>query len=356
MDHLPEHIREQLEAQKAQCIFCRILGGEIPSKKVYEDGVLTGLLDINPAVKGHTLVMPNEHYPILPLISPSEFDRLFGLIPQFVRALRDATLCDHVSVFIANGGVAGQQSPHFLLHLIPRDRNDGFDRFDFRKRAVDAEQMKLVEGKVREILSLMLVKHIGFSQVSSDEYLRSDEIVIVRSANEQVAGHLELRFTDDRLVSAVSAQESAMLFRAASLASTALFENLGCEGTNIIADTSGPFTIHVLPRRTDDGIELLWSPMGKPPNPDEVAGSLSKELFKVQVRVEKDLFDQPGLEPSGLESIAQEPKESSPPPAPVTEPMPQPQAPPDDSHASIARAPSDLIRARIDAAWQRLKE
>jgi galactose-1-phosphate uridylyltransferase len=59
---------EMLEQQKANCIFCKIVKGEIPSKKVYEDDMMLAILDINPAVKGHILVLPKEHYPIMPLI------------------------------------------------------------------------------------------------------------------------------------------------------------------------------------------------------------------------------------------------------------------------------------------------
>ena len=61
----PEQIAEM---QKQQCIFCKIIKGDIPGKKVFQDDFVEAILDINPAAKGHTLVMPKEHYPILPVI------------------------------------------------------------------------------------------------------------------------------------------------------------------------------------------------------------------------------------------------------------------------------------------------
>ncbi len=117
------------EAQKANCIFCKIIKGEIPSRKVYEDDLIIAILDINPAVKGHLLLIPKEHYPILPLIPFPITQHLFAKTYDIMNAMKEALLCQNVTVFIANGAVAGQQSPHFLYHLIPRDENDNLNMF-----------------------------------------------------------------------------------------------------------------------------------------------------------------------------------------------------------------------------------
>ena len=347
MDHLPEHIREQLEAQKDQCIFCKILKGEIESKKVYDDGVLAVLLDINPGAKGHVLVMPKEHYPILPLISPSEFDRLFGLMPRFVDALSNAMLCDGVSVFMANGAAAGQQSPHFLVHLIPRSRDDGL--FEFARQPVDAAAIATLEGQVRKILTLMLQKHVGFSPIEGDALVQSDSIVIARSPLEQVAGHVEIRPASGKKLTELAAEESAMLFRAASLASTALFENLECEATNIIADTREGFVIHVIPRTGSDGLNLMWNPLASPPDLSAIASALDKTFFKVQVAAEKGDFDLPDLSRSPLEELAEKPPAQV---SGVRDVEPQ--------HEQASRAPPNAPvarddRQRIEAAYERLR-
>ena len=341
MDHLPEHIREQLLEQKEQCLFCRILAGEIESKKVYDDGVLSVLLDINPGAKGHALVMPKEHYPILPLISPSEFDQLFGLMPRFVDALSRAMICDGVSIFMANGAAAGQQSPHFLTHLLPRERNDGL--FEFSRQSVDETTIAAVEGQVRKILALMLQKHVGFSPIEGDALLQSDSIVVSRSASELVAGHLEIRPASGKKLTELSSEESAMLFRAASLASTALFENLECEATNIIAHASDAFVIHVIPRTGSDGLNLMWAPLSTPPDMSAVSSSLEKTFFAVQVGAERGEFDLPNLKSSPLEDLASKQ--------------------PARSHESGRVAPSPIQapkpanddRVRIEAAYERLR-
>lgn len=116
---------ETLQQQKANCIFCRIIKGEVPAKKVYEDDKVIAILDINPAVRGHVLVLPKEHYPILPLIPFDQMQALFKTTRALAGSLKEAVLCPHVTIFIANGAAAGQQSPHFLYHLIPREENDG---------------------------------------------------------------------------------------------------------------------------------------------------------------------------------------------------------------------------------------
>ena len=59
----PEQI---MELQKQKCPFCQIVAGKIPSKTIYEDDKVLAILDINPIAKGHVLVMPKEHYPIMP--------------------------------------------------------------------------------------------------------------------------------------------------------------------------------------------------------------------------------------------------------------------------------------------------
>lgn len=115
--------------QKENCIFCKIIKGEIPSRKVFEDDILIAILDINPAGKGHTIVMPKEHYPILPVIPPDIFKHTFKTTKYLMRAVREGMVATGTTVFIANGAVAGQQSPHFLFHIIPRDEGDGLTNF-----------------------------------------------------------------------------------------------------------------------------------------------------------------------------------------------------------------------------------
>lgn len=138
---------EMLAAQKAQCPFCKIVKGEIPSKKVYEDNIMLAILDINPANKGHVLVLPKEHYPILPLIPPPTFKHMFVTTKKLMGAMRKGLIVPKVTLFLANGGAAGQMSPHFLYHLIPREDHDGLDKLEMPKRETAQQELNATLGQ-----------------------------------------------------------------------------------------------------------------------------------------------------------------------------------------------------------------
>jgi histidine triad (HIT) family protein len=111
-----------IEEQKQHCPFCKIVKGEIPAQKVFEDNDFIAVLDINPGAQGHTLLIPKEHYPIMPLVPPETQNKIGTIIAQLSAALKKAVVSGRVEAFIANGAVAGQQSSHFLIHVIPADK------------------------------------------------------------------------------------------------------------------------------------------------------------------------------------------------------------------------------------------
>lgn len=112
--------QEAISEQKKNCPFCKIATGEIKSQKVYEDEDFVAVLDINPGVNGHTLLIPKEHYPILPLMPQNTQARLGHIIAQLSSALKKGVVSERSEVFIANGAAAGQQTSHFLVHLLPQ--------------------------------------------------------------------------------------------------------------------------------------------------------------------------------------------------------------------------------------------
>ncbi|MFH1771120.1 MAG: HIT domain-containing protein [archaeon] len=118
---------EVVEYQKKNCVFCKIIKGEIPCHKVYEDDRIIAILDIYPSTKGHTLVLPKDHVPIMPLIPPDTFKHLFRNLKYLIRGVKEGVPSAKSTVFIANGAAAGQQSPHFLFHIIPRNDGDGLN-------------------------------------------------------------------------------------------------------------------------------------------------------------------------------------------------------------------------------------
>lgn len=116
--------QEVAEYQKSNCIFCKIIAGEIPSKKVYEDKDFFAILDINPVAKGHVLLLPKEHVQVMPQMNPELAGNLAVATQKISQKLITSTGCKGTTVFIANGAVAGQKAPHFLAHIIPRKNND----------------------------------------------------------------------------------------------------------------------------------------------------------------------------------------------------------------------------------------
>lgn len=109
---------------KKECIFCKIAKGEIPTKKVYEDDFVMAFLDANPSAPGHILVIPKEHYEVLPQVPPDQAALLMNTVRILVGAVFEAVDAQGVNVLQNNGAVAGQAVPHVHFHIIPRHEND----------------------------------------------------------------------------------------------------------------------------------------------------------------------------------------------------------------------------------------
>jgi len=108
----------------AQCIFCRIAGGEIPSRTVYENEHFRVILDNSPATDGHALVLPKEHYATLPEL-PAELAGEAMQVAAKVAAMYQEKLSpDGLNLIQNNGETAGQTVHHFHIHLIPRYKGD----------------------------------------------------------------------------------------------------------------------------------------------------------------------------------------------------------------------------------------
>ena len=110
------------------CIFCKIISGEIPSAKVYEDDAVYVFLDITQVTPGHTLVIPKKHVRDIFSYDDKLASTLFERIPKIARAIQKAfPECKGLNIIQNNGEVAYQSVFHSHIHLIPRySNNDGF--------------------------------------------------------------------------------------------------------------------------------------------------------------------------------------------------------------------------------------
>ena len=106
------------------CIFCKIANGIIPSATIYENSDFKVILDVSPASKGHTLILPKEHFDNIFDMDADTAGKLFSLAAAVARALKQATGCDGMNIVQNNGEIAGQTVFHFHMHLIPRYEGD----------------------------------------------------------------------------------------------------------------------------------------------------------------------------------------------------------------------------------------
>ncbi|OIP92754.1 MAG: HIT family protein [Syntrophobacteraceae bacterium CG2_30_61_12] len=110
----------------ADCIFCMIIDGRIPSAKIYEDARVLVFLDINPVVPGHTLVVPKTHCRMLWDAPTEALEACSAVLKRVAAALMTGLAAEGLNVVQNNGAVAGQEIEHVHFHLIPRYRGDGF--------------------------------------------------------------------------------------------------------------------------------------------------------------------------------------------------------------------------------------
>ena len=109
----------------ADCIFCKLANGEIPSATLYEDDDFRIILDLGPATKGHALILPKAHYANLFEMPEELLGKAMAVAKKEGKKLAEAMEADGLNVVQNNGSAAGQSVFHFHMHLIPRHDGDG---------------------------------------------------------------------------------------------------------------------------------------------------------------------------------------------------------------------------------------
>jgi len=125
-------------------IFSRIIAGEIPCTKVYEDDKTLAFLDINPKNKGHTLVVPKKKAVSVEELDPAYAAALMHTIQKVSKAIKKA-YGEHYNILANNGRHAGQVVDYVHFHIIPRHENDGFHFSADYKRYAPGEDEKVAE-------------------------------------------------------------------------------------------------------------------------------------------------------------------------------------------------------------------
>ena len=124
---------------KDDCIFCKIIAGDVPSRRVYEDDHAFAFLDIGAWQRGHTLVVPRRHVDDV-LEQPPALTEIAPAIEHCSRLLVDRLDADGINLVSSSGAVAGQEVFHLHVHLVPRYASDpGLNRLLVPKQPSDSE-------------------------------------------------------------------------------------------------------------------------------------------------------------------------------------------------------------------------
>lgn len=106
------------------CIFCKIINGDIPSRTVYEDDCYKAIMDVSPASKGHVIVLPKTHVANIFDIEDEDIAGAVIVAKKVAAALKKVFCCDGVNILQNNGEAAGQTVFHLHVHVIPRYEGD----------------------------------------------------------------------------------------------------------------------------------------------------------------------------------------------------------------------------------------
>lgn len=136
------------------CIFCKIVAGEIPAAVLYEDNDVLVFMDIGPIIKGHALVISKKHYDPVTETPDDILARLHVVAKQIAQAQMNGLGADGVNVMQNNGKAAGQEVPHIHVHVIPRFNDDGHHWNWAAKKYDKMEEMDELAAKMRQHLQL----------------------------------------------------------------------------------------------------------------------------------------------------------------------------------------------------------
>ena len=131
----------------SDCIFCKIIAGEIPSATIYENDEFKVILDRFPSGEGHALILPKNHVPNVFEIDPAQVGRAYALAAKLARAMKEVLGFTDMNILQNNGPIAGQTVFHFHIHLIPRYENDG-QTINWKQTSPTAEELAAVKEEI----------------------------------------------------------------------------------------------------------------------------------------------------------------------------------------------------------------
>ena len=133
------------------CLFCRIVSGEVPATLVYADKNAVAFLDHRPLFPGHTLLVPRDHVETLVDLPPELIEPFFKAAQSLAQAVETAMQAE--GTFVAMNNRVSQSVPHLHVHIVPRRKKDGLKGFFWpRTKYKDEEEMKVAQRKIAAAL------------------------------------------------------------------------------------------------------------------------------------------------------------------------------------------------------------
>jgi len=136
-----------MKEAKENCVFCKILDGELPVSMIYEDDKVAVFVDLYPVNEGHLLIVPKYHAPAMKDVDTDTLQHMMAIAGKMNTTLRASKYkCEGVNLLLADGEAAGQEVFHCHLHVIPRFRGDGFGfKYDKSKNFIQSERERMNE-------------------------------------------------------------------------------------------------------------------------------------------------------------------------------------------------------------------
>jgi histidine triad (HIT) family protein len=133
-----------------ECVFCKIVDGEIPAVKVLDEDLVLAFMDINPASRGHMLVIPKRHAENIFEISENDLVAVGRAVKRCSKAAMEALKADGITVLQLNGKASDQLVPHLHVHIMPRWENDGLPVSQWEMNPGNMAEIQDIADKVKE--------------------------------------------------------------------------------------------------------------------------------------------------------------------------------------------------------------
>lgn len=127
------------------CVFCKIIKGELPSYKIYEDESFLAILDINPINPGHVLLIFKEHYKSVYDLPDKLLNKSGPILKKLAISIKNGIGAEGINIIMNNENISGQMIPHAHFHIITRFTNDGYRHWLGKPYANKEEAVKIAE-------------------------------------------------------------------------------------------------------------------------------------------------------------------------------------------------------------------